>query len=187
MQNKKFHQTIRIASAVFLAVALFVSSLAFATAPVFAQSSGPTPQDRVEKRDSALEAALVRLNDWNTKQAINLREAATAGDRLQERIDQAKQNGKDVSGLESALAAYRGLLSNAQSSHDAAAAILVTHAGFDANGKVTDSAAARQTVLDARKNLMDAHVTLVKAVADLRAEIRAWRNANLPVNPNPAP
>src|SRR5512147_1146665 len=100
MQNKQFHHTLRIASAVLLAVALFVSSLAFAPKPVFAQSSGPTPQDRVEKREAALEAALVRLNDWSAKQAINLREAGTAGDKLQDRIDNAKENGKDVAALE---------------------------------------------------------------------------------------
>lgn len=186
MQNKSFHHTLRVASAVFLAVALFVSSLAFAPTPVFAQSSGPTPQDRVEKRDAALEAALVRLNDWSTKQAINLREAGTAGDKLQDRIDKAKANGKDVAALENALAAFRSLLTNAQASHDAAGVILTAHAGFDANGKVTEPAAARQTVLDARKNLMDAHVTLVKALADLRAEIRDWRNTHLPVSPTPA-
>jgi hypothetical protein len=181
------NKTLRIAAAALLAAALFVSSLALAPAPVFAQSGSPTPPAKVEKRDAAMEAAFVRLNDWSTKQAINLRKAGSAADKLQALIDKAKAKGKDVSALESALATFRGQLANAQASHDGAAAILAAHAGFDVNGKVTDPTAAHQTNLDARKNLMDAHVSLVKALADLRAEVRAWRNANRQVKATPAP
>lgn len=157
-----------------LALAAAAVMLALLFAPVQAQSGGP----ETGKRAAALEQGLVRLNDWHTKQEINLRHAAAAGDKLQALIDKAANAGKDVAELETALADYRAGLASAQAGHDSAAALLTAHAGFDADGKVTDALAAKQTLESARSSLQDAHVTLNKAAADLRAAVRAWRAAN---------
>jgi hypothetical protein len=180
MKNFFLHKLGRYALSALMAVTAVVSLLAIAPAPVYAQSSGPDTQ----KRNTALEQGLVRLNDWKTKQEINLRHAGTAGDKLQALIDKAKAKGKDTSGLETALADYRGELATAQAAYDSAAATLAGHAGFDASGKVSDGQTARQTLENTRKSLEDAHVKLVKAAADLRAAVREWREANpAPVKP----
>jgi hypothetical protein len=174
MKNLLTQKLFRYAVSALMAVTAVVSMLAYAPAPVYAQSGGTDGG----KRNAALEAALVRLNDWNTKQEINLRHAGTAGDKLQKLIDKAKAKGKDTAALETALAVYRTALTGAQADHDNAAAILSGHAGFDDAGKVTDAKAAKQTLESGRKALNDAHVKLAQAVTNLHAAINDWRNAN---------
>lgn len=166
--NKLFSHLTRLAAV--LAIVLGLSAVS--PAVVHAQDGGPN----ADKRNQILEQGLVRLNDWKTKQAINLRHAANAGDKLQTAIDKAKGRGLDVAELETALSAYRPALARAQADHDAAAALLAAHTGFDANGKVLDPQAARQTLVDARKSLNDAHITLTQAVANLRAAVNDWRD-----------
>jgi hypothetical protein len=158
----------------FLAVTAVAAMLAIAPAPVFAQSGGPDGT----KRAAALEQGLVRLNDWKTKQEINLRKAGTAGDKLERFIEKAKSKGQDTAALESALADYRAALVEAQADHNSAGAILAGHAGFDDAGKVSDALLARQTLDSARKALNDANITLTQAVATLRAAVNDWRDAN---------
>jgi hypothetical protein len=109
-----------------------------------------------------------------------LNRAAELGDKVQARIDELKAQGRDTSALEAALASYRDEIAAAQASHSTAADILSAHAGFDADGHVTDPEQARHTVLDARQALQDARLTLRKAVLDLRIAIRDYRQANRP-------
>lgn len=180
---------IRIAAGAILAVGVAAASLAFAPAAVQAQSGGPTPQPaspaaspaKLEKRNALLERAYVREQARLKIQTNRLDRAGTAENKLETLIAKARGNGKDVSALESALSAFRDQVEIAQTAHDQAAALLTTHSGFDANGKVTDATAARQTVDGAHKSLTDAGVAFQKATADLRSAVRTWRKANPPV------
>ena len=114
---------------------------------------------------------------WLVKQQERLSKAGEFAAKVQTFIDELKAKGKDTAALEAALAAYNQQIATAQGQHDTAANILGTHAGFDADGHVTDRAQAKQTVKDARQALADAHKTLQQAGQDLRAALKAYRDA----------
>ncbi len=135
---------------------------------------------RQKASEALLEKAYARENDWLKQQGNNLAKTGPAVTRVQGLIDQAKGQGKDTSSLEAALATYKSQIATAQASHDTAQKILVAHTGFDANGKVTDNASARETVQDARQSLNDVRLALVQSTQDLQAAVRQWRNANPP-------
>ncbi len=98
--------------------------------------------------------------------------------RVQDWIAREKAAGKDTSGLEAGLAAFRAQIAVAKGYRDQAAALLASPAGFDANGSVTDPQLARQTVMAIREDLRNANRALVKAVPDLVHTINQHRKAN---------
>jgi post-segregation antitoxin (ccd killing protein) len=116
--------------------------------------------------------------DWLNKQATHLQTAYEGAAKVQELIDAARAEGKDVSALEAALAAYNGGLAQAQAEHDNAANIIAAHNGFDDGGGVVDVEAARQTTRSARLSLNDAHIELAQSVHALRQALQDWRAAN---------
>jgi hypothetical protein len=182
---------LRIAAGAVLAAAVAVSCLAFAPAVVQAQSGGPvtqtTPPVKGEKRSIALERAYAREQARLKLQGSHLDRAGKAAGKLDALIVKAKSNGRDVTALESALIAFRAQVVIARTDHDQAASILAAHAGFDASGKVTDAATAKQTVDSAHKSLADAGTVLQQAAADLHSAVRAWREANPPIKKTPQP
>ncbi len=97
--------------------------------------------------------------------------------KAQDIINHLKANGKNVAPLQTALNDFNATLPSADAAHASAQTILDAHAGFDANGKVTNLNQARQTVLTAGQDLRAAHRILVNAVRDLRRVVRAYRNA----------
>ncbi len=104
--------------------------------------------------------------------------AAERATKVQQFIDDQKSKGKDTSGLEAALAAFKDGVATAQGHHETAKGILDTHAGFDANGKVTDLAQARTTVRTAGKAEVQFHRTMVRADLVLLKAIREYRREN---------
>ncbi len=114
------------------------------------------------------------------RQGEALRRAGEAMTRVEELIARLQGEGFDTADLETALAAYHSGIAAAQSAHDEAASILNTHAGFDANGKVTDFAQALDTVRTAGQSLREAHLKLRTANLDLRQALRAWYEAHQP-------
>lgn len=172
-----------------LLTGLAVLGLAFgAAAPAFAQTppppAGADGAQEAARHQERLERLLQRELDWLEGQTNHLARAGEAVARTQEFIDKAKAEGKDTSGLEAALEAFRAGLAEAQAAHDQAQAGLEARAGFDAAGKVTDPQAARQTVAEAGQALRRAHFTLRQAEIDLRQAVREFRRAN---RPTPAP
>jgi hypothetical protein len=93
-------------------------------------------------------------------------------------IATAKAKGKDTSALEQALATFRQKLATARTAWQSASDTLATHAGFDAQGKVTDAATARETLKSARSAMLSAHATVVGARVELRQALAAFRKAN---------
>lgn len=106
--------------------------------------------------------------------------------KLQDLINKAKANGKDVSGLQSVLDAFSSAIKQAQSIYNDAQSLINSHPGFDASGNVVDQTAALQTVKDLRGKLKDIHQTVVPPFKALRDAIRTFRQANSPkVTPAP--
>lgn len=148
--------------------------------PAFAQDTTPpvNATQRAENRDTRLANTYQRLLNWEDRQALNLERAAEVAGKAQTYIDEQKAAGRDTSGLEAALANFNTARSAAQADHAAAAAVLVSHAGFDDAGAVTDNNAARQTVIDAGQSLATARITLATARLEMRVALADFREAN---------
>ena len=161
------HQLKRWPIAVGLAVlaTLLFSGIALAA---------PTLQAGDLVLENFLKREQIALND----QALRLQQANAAITTTQDWINQLKAAGKDTSALESALATYKTQVASAQSSHDSAASVLASPAGFDGSGKVTSAKTALQTIINAGKPLRQAHLTIAQGTVDFRAAVQAWINAN---------
>jgi hypothetical protein len=92
-------------------------------------------------------------------------------------IAYAKAAGKNTTALEQALATYRAKLGVARTAWYTAAAVLKTHTGFSAAGKVTNPDQARATLKAATSALEKSYLTargaeelLNKALAAIRAQ-----------------
>jgi hypothetical protein len=98
--------------------------------------------------------------------------------KAQELITKAQGNGVNVDDLVKALADFNAKLADAQKAHDQAASILNAKNGFDGSGNVTDRTAAHQTLVDARDNLRQTHLSLTNGVLTLRTAVQTWRIQN---------
>ena len=174
-------------------VALSVAFAALELAPTLAMAQTPSPStpatppaapatpatsQNQAARQAALEKAFAREQTASTTQANNLEKMSTLAAKAQALIDKAKANGRDVTGIQLALNAFKSQVADAQSLHDTAAGILSAHVGFDDSGKVTGMVAAAETVRDAHQSLVDTRNVMRQAAADLRSAIRAFRAAH---------
>jgi hypothetical protein len=170
---------------------LVVGTLAFgalAASPLPAlAASGPaaTATAAAPDRDGPLAHAFERLNAGLKAQQAHLGKVQQVADKLQDLINKQGGKGGDTSALQAALTAFKAQVVSAEASDRAAGDILSAHAGFDANGKVTDRDAARKTVQSARQALKDANNILKQAATNLRAAMKEWRDAH--PRPTPAP
>ena len=142
-------------------------------APAYADDGNTTGTE-----GKALEKVFKYEQQWLAVQQERLSKTGELAARMQAFIDAQKAKGKDTSALEAALAAYNQQIATAQGQHATAESILGAHAGFDADGHVTDRAQAIQTVKDARQALADAHKTLQQAGLGLYTALKAYRSAN---------
>ncbi len=120
--------------------------------------------ERAQKNLDALKSSLSKANEVVTK--------------AQSWIDEAKGKGIDTSTAEAALATYKAEIAKAQASYDSAKSILDTHAGFDANGKVTDREQALKTVKDFSEALREGRQTLAKATREFQKVVKEIRAEN---------
>ncbi|MBI5825695.1 MAG: hypothetical protein HZB18_16830 [Chloroflexi bacterium] len=104
--------------------------------------------------------------------------------KIQERIDKAAEKGKDVTELQAALDAYEAALIAAQPTYESIGSIVSSHAGFDANGKVTDAEQARSTVEQMRTKMQEIKSAMGGTFKALREAWKAFRKANKPAEPN---
>mgnify|MGYP000554321194 CR=1 FL=1 len=172
-----------------LAALAIVLGLALVPA-VPASAEDPTPGqnrrwgavfDRLKEVPNALlENALRRERNWLAHQRRVLDRATETADHLQELLQAARDEGKDVAPLEALLQAFRDRLDESREALDAAAAMLETPKGFDADGRVTDRQDARDTVVEAYRALSEAHRLLAQTVRDLRRDLRDWRREHRP-------
>ncbi len=134
------------------------------------QANGANVDARLEK----LYQAELKMLDNQSKIFTRVSNLTATANNL---IAQAKANGKDVSALEAGLATFTTQVGDAQKIHDQAAALIQAHVGFDANGKVTDRMAARDTVQNGRDLLRDVRQAVAKAIQNFHKTIRDWRQA----------
>lgn len=165
-----------------LVAALGVASLPFVSASA-AGAYDPTTPPKGEMTDERLEkiwAKQLRVYEkiGNTEKAIG---------KAQQLIDRIAQNGKDVSAVQAALDAFADAVDDAKPIYDSAQAIIDSHAGFDADGKVTDSEQAKETVRAMGEKLKEIKDAMGGTGKALRDALHAFREANPRPEKTPIP
>ena len=168
---------------VFVLVSMLVGALALAFPLTVVSAAGLNQDTQPPAADSTPDSArLEKLYQREQRllegQANRLERANEIVGRAEERIAELKANGKDTTVLEEALATFEDQLVEAQTAHAAAAEILNTHAGFDAAGKVTDAATAKETVKEAGQSLRETTKILRSAIRDVLRAMREYRRNN---------
>jgi hypothetical protein len=177
-RHYRVNTSLRRVGSIALAVATTVGLLlANVPAALAAEEAAPAAQEGDHTR--WLEH-LYQRELWALEgQAMQLDFSRETAALAQEWIDDLAEQGKDVTGLVNALAAFNAGLEEAQGYHDTASPILSEHAGFDDNGKVVDQDQATETVRNAGRALRDAHRALLDAAIDFRRAVADWRREHL--------
>lgn len=161
-------------------LAVLIAALVFAAFPatsVFAQDENPPKgglsNEKLEQiwaRQSKVYERLGKLfNDSDARLA-----------KLQERIDKAKANGKDVTAIQAALDAFKAALKTAKPTYESIKGIINSHQGFDASGKVTDAEKAKATLKELRGKFQEIKSAMGGTGKALREAAQAFREANKP-------
>lgn len=151
---------------VLIVAALVAVPIGTARADTSPQAS--TPLETLLKREQTLLG--------HQQERLDLASAAIA--TAEEWVTRLKDRGEDTAALESALAAYKSAVAEAQTHFDTAKGILDAKAGFDSNGKVTNRLDALKTVVEVGRAQRQFHLTITPATIDFRAAVRAYRQAN---------
>jgi hypothetical protein len=174
-----------------IALAVLVFAIGLAAIPAVGASAAglptqSTPPPANQPGTSGLEQA------WARVQASYLRESARLGKanefigKVQSLIDKANLKGWDTSAVQAALDALTAVIPAAQTAHDPGAAIISSHNGFDASGKVTDGAPAIETVKALAQVLKDTRTAMNGSGKALHEVVKAFRDAHHPGQGNPS-
>ena len=98
--------------------------------------------------------------------------------KVQQLLDRATSNGKDVSAIQSALDAFVEATKDAKPIYESANGIINSHQGFDADGKVTDTAKAKETVKAMREKMQEIRTAMDGTGKALHEAVKAFREAN---------
>jgi len=98
--------------------------------------------------------------------------------KVQRFLDRAAANGKDVSAIQSALDAFVDATKDAKPIYESAKGIINSHQGFDANGKVTDPAKAKETIKAMREKMQEIRTAMDGTGKALHEALKAFREAN---------
>jgi hypothetical protein len=102
--------------------------------------------------------------------------------KIQELIDKASANGRDVSNVQAALDAFEAALKDAHPTYESIKGIVNSHQGFDSAGTVTDPEKAGATVQEMRAKLQEIKSAMDGSFKALREALRAFREANKPAD-----
>ena len=116
----------------------------------------------------------LKAQDFRLKAAL---EKATYVDKV---IAGMQAKGKDTTALQAAVDAYRAGMASARAEWQLAADGLAAHAGFDADGKVTDATAARAMLKDAHSHMEQAGVLMKQATETFHKAMEAFRKSLTP-------
>ena len=146
------------------------------TPPATLPANGVVP---VPAQDNArLEQIWARAQTVYQRQSERLAKADEFITRAQSLIDKANQKGWDTSFVQATLNAFTAVIPVAQAAHNPGAAIIASHNGFDADGKVTDRDAAVETVKALSQVLKDTRLAMNGTGHALREAAKAFRDAH---------
>lgn len=158
-----------------LVAALGVASLPFVSvAAQGANDPTPPPAGQAQVSNEKLEQVWAR----QLKAYERMGKAEEFVAKVQKLLDRATTNGKDVSAIQSALDAFNAALKDAKPIYESAKGIINSHQGFDANGKVTDPAKAKETIKAMHEKMQEIRTTMNGTGKALHEAIKAFREAN---------
>jgi len=163
-------------------LAALVAVLALAALPVTSAFASDENPPRGDVSNEKLEQAWARQIKIYGRLGKAFENTHTQISKIQDLIDKAAANGKDVSALQAALDAFEATLKNARPTYEAIKAIVNSHQGFDESGKVTDAEKAKSTVQEMQSKMQELKTAMNGAGKALREAIKAFREANRPAN-----
>lgn len=131
-----------------------------------------------------LELAWARLQAAHARLQVVFDFANQRFARVQQLIDRAKANGKDVTAVQAALDNLKTAVQQARPIFESTNGLIASHPGFDASGNVTDPTMARQTVQDLLAKYKDMRSILQPAMEAFRQAVHDFRQTN---GPTPTP
>ncbi len=149
-------------------------SLPLITAAAAGPNDPTPPPAQTQTPDQRLEQIWARQQ----KHYARLGKVDQLIDRVQTLLDRATAKGKDASAVQAALTAFEAAWKNAKPTYESMNGIVNSHQGFDANGMVTDTAKAKETVKDMHDKFLEIKTTLNGTGKALRDAIQAFRQAN---------
>jgi len=164
-----------------LLVALVALGMSFGSASAAPIGGSAGKQNAALSRRYKEQQQRLKLQDARLNRAV---EYAAKIDTL---IAKLKAKGKDTTGLEQAVAAFRAAIAQARAEWQAASDTLATHAGFDNAGKVSNADQARETLKGAHGHMESVHSIARGAYKSLHEAIVAFRKANREVKEPVAP
>jgi hypothetical protein len=165
------------------ALIVLVLAIGLAVLPVTGASAASlNDQTNAQPDFTRLERVWMREQVLFNREGTRLANASIFIARVQSLINKASQKGWDTSSVQAALDALNAVIPAAQGAHNRGTAIIASHAGFDASGKVTDHATAIATTKSLAQVLKDTRTAMNGTGKALREAIRAFREAH----PRPA-
>jgi len=167
---------------VAMTLALVAAALPWTSVFAAPAADPTTPPADGEKSNTRIESLWTREQNAVERLGKVIDRSDTMMEKIQAWIDKAKENGKDVTALQAALDAYKQAVQEAGPMYEEAQSIVKTHAGFDADGKVTDREQAIQTLKDLGAKLKNLREQIGMPGKALREAIKAFREANKPAD-----
>jgi len=161
-----------------IALAALVVAIGVAAFPIISASAAGPKEPAAQPNDFRLEQIWVREQATYQLEGNRLSNANNFIARVQALIDKANQKGWDTSSVQAALNALSAVIPTVQIAHIPGAAIIISHAGFYANGKVTDRTSAIATAKSLAQVLKDTRAAMNGTGKALHAAIQAFRNAH---------
>ena len=161
------------------ALAALVLAIGLAAIPAANASAAALPDETTPPANQIrLEALWAREQAVYKREGIRLAQAQDFIAKAQVLIDKANGKGWDTSAIQAALNAFSTVIPAAQAAHDKGAAIIASHAGFSADGRVTDRTTAVATVKALDQVLKDTRAAMKGTGKALREAIKAFRDAH---------
>jgi hypothetical protein len=157
------------------ALVVLVLALGLAVFPVMGASAAGL---NAQPDNTRVERVWMREQVLFNREGARLANANVFTTRAQSLINKANQKGWDTSSVQAALNALSAVIPAAQAAHNPGSAIIASHAGFDANGKVTDRTTAIATAKSLAQVLKDTRTAMNGTGKALRAAIKAFRDAH---------
>jgi hypothetical protein len=158
---------------------VLVLAIALAAFPLAgASAAGLNVQPTAVPDNTRLENLWVRVQATYQVQGNRLSDASTFISRVQTLIDKANAKGFDISAIQAALNAVSAVIPAVQAAHAPGAAIITSHAGFDATGKVTDRTTAIATVKSLAQVIKDTRTATNGTLKSLHDAVKAFRQAH---------
>jgi len=162
-----------------LAMIAAVVMLAIPNGTVAAQAEGPQLKEgRTGEEPKGLEGLYTEMLDRHERAGDRINNADEVVERLEKRIETLTEAGEDPAELRAILDTFLENMDAVQAVYDELGELIEEHAGFDADGQVTDDSLAVYTLRQIAEGLLDLHQLSEDARFELRWDLMAYRYAN---------